>query len=176
MVLGELCRGGLHEFFGEGIEVHEIVGVGGGGEESEGIEVGGGGFFAIEVVDELVDEIFFVGSDRDADVFDGDECPFFGDDEVDEGKIPHGAPDIGAGGDDDGAVLGGEEIVGAEVGIDGHPVVLFHEEIADRYSLGRGESILRAEEIIGRDKDGFDGIVDHADAIVDEAAVVDETP
>ncbi len=113
---------------------------------------------------------------RDAEVFDCDEGAFFGNDEADEVEEAHSSPNVGAGGDDDGAISGCEEVVAAEVGIGLDPRFLLLEEGFDGVGLCLVDAGNRAVEVEGGELDCFDRIVFHGDLVFDDFGVEDHLP
>lgn len=177
MVLLKVFRGGVEDLVSLGVDARDVEGVEGRREVGIGLMVGEGGLRGSEVVDEPVDEVFIFGSFGDTDVLDGHEGPFLGDDEVDEIEELFGAEDVGAGGHDEGDVLGGEVIVAAEAGVGGDPGALHDEEFPDLVFLVGVEGVFRfLEEVEGGKIDRVDRVVGHCDLVIDDGGVEDHFP
>ena len=76
--------GRKHDFCHLFIESEDIERVERGREKGIGIVVGDDRFGAADVVDKTEDEVLFLAGLGNADILDGDETPFFRDDETDE--------------------------------------------------------------------------------------------
>ena len=76
------------------IELEHIHGIERGWKETKGGVVFCDGLWAVEVVDKLVDELFFIAGGGDAEIFNSYKGAFLRKDKADKRENSHGFPDI----------------------------------------------------------------------------------